>query len=257
MSFETFDINKKPEAPSFNNGWMKLENGSYRKKLSDDCKPFDCEVEVLEATTMMQFIKEDTYEFLVLQLGLCKNGALTDKYLQVKIRGSKVVNGISQLTQRIYNIFALATLQRKDATKSLGNITKYDFNRNEHTHELLNMTGLKFRALIATTGNFNGYCTYTTYLFSPDKRSYDEIQNNDQSLTAFNNAVEKITASRAKFLEENGAGFQQGGYGQNNFGNQEVSKPATTQQKPVKAEQKLRQMQSVEVEPDLNDDLPF
>ncbi len=265
MAFAKFDPNNKPATGG--NEWQKLPNGEYRQKLKDDCKPFDCEVEVLEATSYMKYQNSDnsTYEHLVLNLGLVKNGQVSETYHRVDIKGGKVINGISNITNRIYNIFALATTQRQNATDVLGQVTKYDFNKNEQTHDLLNMAGLRFRVIIATTGQYNGYNTYTTYFFNTQKQSYEEMIAGDTSLTAFNKGVEKITEARAKYMSETQSQGYGNGYGQSqSFGNSQAQGYSNGTQgfstNPPQNVANMKSMQGVATtEPNtaLDDDLPF
>lgn len=212
-----FDPNAKPVTET-NNGWQKTADGNYRQKLKADCNVFDCDVEVLEATTTLKYQPSDknTYEYLILNLGLIKGGQLSDTYLQLKIKGSKVVNGVSNVTNRIFNILGIATTQRKDATKTLGDVVKYDYNKNQSTHTLLNMQGLRYHAIIATTGEYNGYCTYSCYLYSPEKQSFEEIQAHDNSLKAFNKGLEQMQLKRNEFVQSGANGFSgaQQGYGE-------------------------------------------
>lgn len=267
MAFAQFDPNNKP-ASDYNLDWLKLPNGEKRQKLKDDCKPFDCEVEVLEATSSMRYQSGDnsTYEYLNLTLGLIKNGQVSDVYHTVKIKGSKVINGVSNLTNRIYNIFGIASVQKPDCTKILKQIVKKDFNKNEETHDLLNMAGVHFRVIIATTGQYNGNNTYTTYFYSPSKQSYEELIAGDTSLTAFNKGIESITQKRAEFLNNNqitNGGYN--GYGQNQtFGNAPAQQGFSNGANPfTSAPQNVAQMASmqgvannVDNQP-IDDDLPF
>ena len=272
MAFEKFDPNNKP-VTDFNNEWQKLPDGNFRQKLKDDCKPIEVDVEVLECTSYMKFQASDSsiYEHLVLNLGLIKNGVLSETYHRVDIKGGKVINGVSNITNRIYNIFAIASTQRPDCTNVLKKVTKRDFNKNEVTHDLLNMQGIKFKCLIATTGQYNGYNTYTTYFFAPSKQSYEEIIANDTSLTAWNKGLEDITKKRADFLSENqtAGGYGQQGYGApqqqfnsfaggQSFGNAPQPQPQQTQ--TMQAVNSMQSMQGVATQQPataLDDDLPF
>ena len=274
MAFAKFDPNNKPAA---GNEWQQLPDGGYRTKLSDDCKPFDCEVVVLEATSYMKYQQGDssTYEHLVLNLGLIKNGQLSDVYHRVDIKGGKVVNGVANITNRIYNIFAIATAQKPDSTNVIGQCTKYDYNKNAQTHDVLNMTGVKFRVLIATTGQYNGHNTYTTYFYAPSKQSYEEMIANDLSLTAFNKGVEDITKKRTEYQNGQQGGYgtgygtqqQQQGYGGqqqqqfNNFaGGQNFGNAQPQQTQTMQAVNSMQSLQGVATQQPataLDDDLPF
>lgn len=274
MAFAKFDPNNKP-VTDFNNDWQKLPDGNYRQKLKDDCKPIEVDVEVLECTSYMKFQASDNsiYEHLVLNLGLIKNGQLSETYHRVDIKGGKVINGTSNITNRIYNIFAIASTQRPDCTNVLKKVTKRDFNKNEVTHDLLNMQGIKFKCLIATTGQYNGYNTYTTYFFAPSKQSYEEIIANDTSLTAWNKGLEDITKKRADFMSENqtagGYGQPQQGYGApqqqfngfaggQNFTNAPQQQPQQTQtMQAVNSMQSLQGVATQQPATALDDDLPF
>ena len=273
MAFAKFDPNNKPAA---GNEWQQLPDGGYRTKLSDDCKPFDCEVVVLEATSYMKYQQGDssTYEHLVLNLGLIKNGQLSDVYHRVDIKGGKVVNGVANITNRIYNIFAIATAQKPDSTNVIGQCTKYDYNKNAQTHDVLNMTGVKFRVLIATTGQYNGHNTYSTYFYAPTKQSYEEMIANDLSLTAFNKGVEDITKKRTEYQNGQQGGYgtgygtqqQQQGYGApqqqaNGFaGGQSFGNTQQQQAQTMQAVNSMQSMQGVATQQPataLDDDLPF
>lgn len=277
MSFANFDPNNKPVQGT--NDWLYMENGEKRTKLNADCDPFECDVEVLEATSTIKFQASDgkAYEHLILTLGLIKGGKLSNTYHRVDIKGSSVINGVSQITSRIYNIFAIATQQRPDATKILKQVTKLDYNKNEQLHDVLNMVGIKFKCIIACTGQYNGYNTYQTYFFAPSKQNYEEIIANDTSLTAFNKGMEKLKEARSKYLGGNsqtaggyGAGYgaqPQQGYGNaskqqvNNFaGGQSFgnAQPQQTQTMQNVAQMKSMQGVATNTEPQpIDDDLPF
>lgn len=274
MAFAKFDPNNKPVSEG--NEWQKLPNGEYRTKLSDDCKPIEVDVEVLECTSYMKFQASDNsiYEHLVLNLGLIKNGVLSETYHRVDIKGGKVVNGVSNITNRIYNIFAIATAQKPDSTNVIGQCTKYDYNKNAQTHDVLNMTGVKFRVLIATTGQYNGHNTYTTYFYAPSKQSYEEMIANDLSLTAFNKGVEDITKKRTEYQNSQQGGYGTGygaqpqqGYGApqqqqfNNFaGGQSFGNAQPQQTQTMQAVNSMQSLQGVATQQPataLDDDLPF
>ena len=277
MSFANFDPNNKPVQGT--NDWLYMENGEKRIKFSADCDPFECDVEVLEATSTIKYQASDNkaYEHLILTLGLIKGGNLSNVYHRVDIKGSSVINGVSQITSRIYNIFAIATQQRPDATKVLKQVTKLDFNKNEQLHDVLNMTGIKFKCLIACTGQYNGYNTYQTYFFAPSKQNYEEMIANDNSLTAFNKGLEKLKEARSKYLGGNsqpaggyGAGYgaqSQQGYGAtqqqqfNNFaGGQSFGNAPQQQTQAMQAVNSMQALQGVATQQPataLDDDLPF
>ena len=279
MSFANFDPNNKPVQGT--NDWLYMENGEKRTKLNADCDPFECDVEVLEATSTIKFQSSDNkaYEHLILTLGLIKGGKLSNTYHRVDIKGSSVINGVSQITSRIYNIFAIATQQKPDATKILQQVTKLDYNKNEQLHDVLNMVGVRFKCIIACTGQYNGYNTYQTYFFAPSKQNYEEIIANDTSLTAFNKGMEKLKEARSKYLNgdtaQNGAGGYGAGYGaqpQQGYGNtskQQVNnfaggqsfgnaQPQQTQTMQNVAQMKSMQGVATNTEPQpLDDDLPF
>lgn len=274
MSFANFDPNNKPVQGT--NDWLYMENGEKRTKLNADCDPFECDVEVLEATSTIKFQSSDNkaYEHLILTLGLIKGGKLSNTYHRVDIKGSSVINGVSQITSRIYNIFAIATQQKPDATKILKQVTKLDYNKNEQLHDVLNMVGIKFKCIIACTGQYNGYNTYQTYFFAQSKQNYEEIIANDTSLTAWNKGMEKLKEARSKYLGGNtqpaggysaGYGAQpQQGYGsmpQQGYSNGNTFSNVPPQQtQTMQAVNSMQSMQGVatNIEPQpINDDLPF
>lgn len=276
MSFANFDPNNKPVQAT--NDWLYMENGEKRTKLNADCDPFECDVEVLEATSTIKFQASDgnAYEHLILTLGLIKGGKLSNTYHRVDIKGSSVINGVSQITSRIYNIFAIATQQKPDATKIVEQVTKLDYNKNEQLHDVLNMVGVRFKCIIACTGQYNGYNTYQTYFFAPSKQNYEEIIANDTSLTAFNKGMEKLKEARSKYLNgDNSAGGYGAGYGAqpqqgygnaskqqvNNFaGGQSFGNAQPQQTQTMQAVNSMQSMQGVATQQPataLDDDLPF
>ena len=118
------------------------------------------------------------------------------------------------------------------------------------------MQGIKFKCLIATTGQYNGYNTYTTYFFAPSKQSYEEIIANDTSLTAWNKGLADITKKRADFMSENQTA---GGYGQQGYGapqQQQQQQQAQTMQ-AVNSMQSLQGVATQQPNTALDDDLPF
>ena len=139
------------------------------------------------------------------------------------------------------------------------------------------MVGIKFKCIIACTGQFNGYNTYHTYFFAPSKQNYEEIIANDTSLNAWNKGMEKLKEARSKYLGGNVAQSSAGGYGagygapqQQGYGNapkQQVNNFAGAQSfgnaQQTQTMQNVAQMQSMQgvatnTEPQpLDDDLPF
>lgn len=131
---------------------------------------------------------------------------------------------VSDLSDRTYDFIKMATRQ-KQRNINEDTVTYKSFDVDKTIYPVL--CGVRTRAVVATTGTFQGFAIQSVELYNPDGRSEVELEQGLNVAQDIMNTLRDFKARYTKFKSENSGPqpVQSGGYG--SYGTAEIRPTAS------------------------------